>query len=193
MPCDIITGRTVSCKDATGGILTVFISNYVVPIGQFAGFTQTANVITALGLVGDTYDVFKFELRREMASFESAVNSSPENGTTFFEQTLTMNLNKLSQQDADSLRLLAYGRPQIIIQDNQDNLIVMGAENGCDVTGGTITTGQMFGDRNGLDMTFTAREELAFYTMTPPVSGGGAGTGPYPFTEFPYVVITANP
>ena len=57
MPCDIITGRTVSCKDATGGILTVFISNYVVPIDQFAGFTQTANVITALGLVGDTYDV----------------------------------------------------------------------------------------------------------------------------------------
>jgi hypothetical protein len=187
MSCDISTGRAVSCKDATGGILTVFISNYVSPLDQYADFAQTDNVITALGSAATPYVVYKFELRREMASFSSAVQSSPENGTTFFEQTLTMNLNKFSQVDADKLRVLAYGRPQIIVQDNQDNLIVMGAENGCDVTGGQVTTGQMFGDRNGLEMTFTARETLAFYTMTPPATG----TGGYPFTEFPNITVNS--
>lgn len=186
MSCDITTGRSVSCKDATGGILTVFISNYVSPIDQYAGFTETLNVISDLGTVAVPYVVFKFELRREMASFTSVVNSNPENGTTFFEQTLTMNLNKFSQADADSLRVLAYGRPQIIVQDNQDNLIVMGGENGCDVTNGQVSTGQMFGDRNGVEMTFTARETLAFYTMTPPA----AGTGTYPFTEFDNITVS---
>ena len=93
------------------------------------------------------------------------MNSSPENGTTFFEQRFTMDLNKLSQEDANKIKLLAYGRPQIVVEDNQGNLIMLGGKNGMDVSSGTISSGRAFGDRNGVSLEFTGREEVAFYTM----------------------------
>ena len=43
-------------------------------------------------------------------SLETAVNSSRENGTTFYESTLTLTLPKLTKEDHKELKLMAYGR-----------------------------------------------------------------------------------
>ena len=202
MSCDISSGRVISCKDATGGIKAMFVHNFgfgspevATPIEQFPGFTETANVISALGVATTgIYEVYRFELRREMAMLDVQIQTNPENGTTFFEQVFTVNFNKLNQTDADKMRVLAYGRPQIILQDNMDNLIVIGGNNGCDVTAGSITTGQMFGDKNGSTITFTGKEQIAFYTMTPPTAGTEDETN-YPFYQFggasPTITVTA--
>jgi hypothetical protein len=58
------------------------------------------------------------------------------------------------------LKLLAYGRPQVIVEDNNGNFFLAGLKFGMDVTGGTIVTGGAMGDLSGYTMTLTAQEPV---------------------------------
>jgi len=187
MPCNISSGRSVSCKDATGGIKGIYIHNFSNTATYF-GYTATAaNVIQTLGGSGtdEEYDVFKFSVRREMASLTVDTQSDVTTGTTFFEQVFTCTFTKLTQLDADNLSTLAAGRPQIIVEDNQGNLIMLGHTNGMDVTAGTFETGTAFSDLNGMTLTFTGREIEPFFTLVGTSSGGALA----PFTAFPHIDI----
>jgi len=187
MSCEISAGRNVSCKDATGGVKGVYFLNFKEDlIADASAVAGTGNEfkIEKFSTSNDAgLDAYFYQLRREMASLEITVNSSPENGTTFFEQRLTINLNKVSQADADAIKMLAYGRPHIIVEDNQENLILLGALNGMDVTSGSISTGQAFGDRNGFTLEFTGRETDPFYTLVGVASPSGT-VGDSPFEHF---------
>ena len=191
MSCDISAGRNVSCKDATGGIKGVYFVNFTETLISNAQISS--QTITAFASGEDAgLTAYFYQLRREMASLEISVNSSPENGTTFFEQRVTMNFNKLTQADADALKVLAYGRPHIIVEDNQENLILLGALNGMDVTSGSISTGQAFGDRNGFTLEFTGRETDPFYTLVGDGTPVTAAAAPFDnFEEADISVTTA--
>ena len=65
---------------------------------------------------------------------------------------------KLTVQDHKELKLLSYGRPHVIIQDYNNNAFLMGAENGAEVSGGTIVTGAGMGDLSGYTLTLTGQE-----------------------------------
>jgi hypothetical protein len=198
MSCEINAGRSVSCKDASGGIKGIYILNFVDTLTANMVIQTPANPVVqgdnlkvvAMNTGEDAgLNVYYFQLRREMASLDINVNSSPENGTTFFEQQLVMNFNKFSVSDADKAKILSYGRPQIIVEDNQSNLILLGAANGMDVTSGSISTGQAFGDRNGVSLTFTGREVEPYFELV-----GGSDTpsdaAPSPFENFEAADIT---
>ena len=87
------------------------------------------------------------------------MNSSRENGTTFWEQVLELTFKKLTVKDHKELKLMAYGRPQVIVEDNNGNFFYAGLEHGCDVTGGTIVTGGAMGDLSGYTLTLTGQEK----------------------------------
>ena len=53
---------------------------------------------------------------------------------------------------------MATSRPQIIVQDYNDNYMVVGLENGADVSGGTIVTGTAMGDMSGYTLVFSGME-----------------------------------
>lgn len=153
MACDLTRSRTLECKDAVGGIKTVYFADF----GDITIAYDTTNtdVIDDLGSV----TVYKYDLKGTN-SFEQNINSSRENGTTFFEQTLSITLPKMTVADHKELKLLSYGRPHIIVHDYNGNAFLMGAEHGADVTGGTIVTGTAMGDLSGYTLTFTAQEQL---------------------------------
>lgn len=202
MSCEISAGRATSCKDATGGIKGIYIHNYDEwynnTITTISDDNEVSN-ISAYGTDGSTqaaFEVYYFALRREMANLSISVNSDPATGTTFFEQVLTVDFIKLTLEDANTLRVLAYGRPQIIVEDNQGNLIMLGAKNGMDVTGGTIDTGQAFGDKNGMQVTFTGRETVAFMELVGPTSACDPDTqtcAPAPFGSYQTTEIDVDP
>lgn len=153
MACDLTQGRKAPCKDVVGGITAVYFADY--------GDAGTAT-LGADGEITDfsaSFTVYKYELKGN-SSFEQSINSSRENGTTFFEQTLNLTLPKLSKEDNNEVKLLAYGRPQIFVQDYNDNLFAVGLEHGAEVTGGTIVTGAAMGDLSGYTLTFSAQEVL---------------------------------
>ena len=93
-------------------------------------------------------------------SFEQTINSSRENGTTFVEQVLTIQLKKQDAATHKNVKLLAYGRPHIVVKTRSNQYFLMGLERGADVTAGTISSGTQMGDFNGYSLTFTAMENI---------------------------------
>lgn len=155
MPCSITAGRTVSCKDAVSGIRNVYIANYI-DIPAQTGYTIASGLITVMATT--PLEVYEYAVRRESSKLDISIATDPKAGTTHFEQRLTLQFNKLNKDDADAVKILAYDRVVIIVQDNQDNLLVLGARNGMDMEGSSMTTGQNYGDQSGFSLTFVGRE-----------------------------------
>jgi len=78
----------------------------------------------------------------------------------YMEQTLNLTFTKLDKASNKELKLMAYGRPHIIVEDQNGNLFVMGLVNGAEVTAGTIVTGAAMGDLTGYTLTLSGKEKV---------------------------------
>jgi len=155
MPCDITLGRALPCKDVVGGITNVIFVNF----NALAPVVLTADdsIASISGTTGGGFSGFEYDLKGN-SSFEQTINSSRENGTTFFTQTLNLTFTKLSKTDNKQIKLLAYGRPYVFVTDYNGNTFMMGRVNGAEVTGGTIVTGAAMGDLSGYTLTMEGQE-----------------------------------
>jgi hypothetical protein len=168
MACNLTKGRKEPCKDVVGGLRAVYFTDF----GDFGTVTQTDDEITDMT---GTFTAFKYELKGN-SSFEQAVTSSRENGTTFFDQTLNITFKKLSKEDNKEVKLLAYGRPHVAVEDYNGNVFVMGLEHGAEVTGGSIVTGAAMADLSGYTLTFNAQElKPANFVASPTAADPFAG------------------
>ena len=168
MACDLTKGRKEPCKDVVGGLRAVYFVDY----GDLGTVSKTDDEITDLS---GTFTAYKYELK-SASSFEQNVTSSRENGTTFFEQTLNLTLKKLSKEDHKEIKLLAYGRPHVAVEDYNGNVFLMGLEHGADVSGGTIVTGAAMGDLSGYTLTLSSMEvEPANFVSAPTATDPFAG------------------
>ena len=158
MACDITLGRTEQCKDSNGGLRAVYFVNW----GDATGYTIVDDSITA---AAGTPSAYKYDLKGT-SSFEQTVTSSRENGTTFVSQKLTLDLKKLSAADHKQVKLLSYGRPQVIIEDNNGNHFLAGLTKGCDLVSATISTGANLGDKSGYSLEFDGMEPIAANFIT---------------------------
>ena len=157
MACEISLGRIEPCKDSNGGLKAVYFVNW----GDVASVTYGTNdgIDIVNGVGGGTPTAYRYELKGN-SSFTQTITSSRENGTTFFQQELALTLKKLSSVDHKQIKLLSYGRPQVIVLDNNGNFFFCGLEHGMDVTGGTIVTGAAMGDLSGYTLTLTGMEPV---------------------------------
>jgi len=152
MACNISLGYNEPCKDSIAGLTAVYFMNY-----NTGSFTLNATDVVTAFPSGST--VFKYELKGTNGYVET-VNTSRDNGTTFFSQALSLQLKKLTAEATKELKLLAYGRPKIIVADRNGNAFLVGKNEGADMTGGTITTGTAYGDLSGYTLAFTGNEVL---------------------------------
>ena len=152
MACNLSQGRQEVCKESIGGLQGVYFINYTT-----GSFTKNASgEVTALPSGSTVY----FYSLKGSSAYTETVNSSRENGTTFFNQELVLNLKKLTNEMTTQLKLMAYGRPQIVVWTNNGDALLVGQEHGADVTAGTIQTGGALGDLYGYSVTFTGMEQL---------------------------------
>lgn len=156
MACDISLGRDEVCKDSVGGLDAIYIINK----DDMTTLTYDATNTDAIESVAGNPFAYKFELRSEQSNFEQTIVSSDDTGTTVFEQTLNITLKSLDIATHKELKLLAWGRPQIIVRDRNDNFFLMGTKFGASVNGGTVTTGAAMGDLSGYTLTLMAKEPL---------------------------------
>ena len=167
--CNLSQGRQEQCKESIGGIQGVYFLNFTT-----GSFTKNGDLeVTALPS-GST--VYYYELKGANNSYTETVNSSRDNGTTFFSQELSMTLKKLTNEMTTQLKLLAYGRPQVIVWTKNGESLLVGEVQGAELTGGTIQTGAALGDLYGYTITMTGEEKLpaAFLsgsTQTNPFAG----------------------
>ena len=166
MACDISNGRIEQCKDSVSGIKSVYIINFdklnsdsvdylTTPVGSEDVIDTWVPIDTATAM-----NLYKYELKSTTNSFTTAINSSRDNGTTFFTQTLVAALKRQDAATTKNVKLLAYGRPRIVVRTMTDQFFLMGLDQGADVSAGEISTGAALGDFNGYSLTFTAEEEL---------------------------------
>lgn len=154
MACDLTKGRALPCRESVGGLKAVYFVNF--------GDLGTISVTTSdeVSDMTGTFSAYKYELKGT-SSVEQTINASRENGTVFFDQAVSLSLPQLSKEDNNEIKLLAYGRPHIIVEDYNGNAYLVGREHGADVTGGTIASGAAMGDMSGYTLTFNAMEVTA--------------------------------
>ena len=111
-------------------------------------------------------------------TFTSTFTTSDENGTSFYEQTLEVQLQKIVKEDLNALDILLKGRCQVFVLDANDNVFVMGTRFGCTVTAGAMATGTAKGDLSGFTLTFTAQETENYIVAK---SSGNPAEASYPF------------
>lgn len=170
MACALSLGRIEPCKDVVGGIQAVYFLNY-----QDLTVTYDVTNTDAIDTLGSGLTAYKYELKGT-SSFEQAITSSRDNGTTFFDQTLNLTLHKLSKQSHKEIKLMAYGRPIVIVEDRNSNFFVAGLEHGCEVTGGTIVTGAAMGDMSGYTLVLNGQEQLPANFLDGTLSAAGIST-----------------
>jgi len=151
MACLLTSGRALPCKNSVGGLKAVYFADF----GTLGAVTVASGEITA---IAGTPDFFKFDIKGN-SSLETTINSSRENGTTFYTQTLNLTLTVLDKASQEEVKLLASSRPHVAVEDYNGNFFLLGLENGAEVTGGTIVSGAAMGDLSGFTLTLEGQEK----------------------------------
>ena len=154
MSCDISLGRLEPCKDSVGGLKAIYFVNF----GDLGAITYDVTNTDVIDAVAGTPSAYKYDIIGT-STFTQNIQSDRATGTTAFEQVLEITLKKLTVSDHKELKLLSYGRPQVIVEDYNGNYFLAGLEHGMDVTGGTIVTGGAMNELSGYTLTLTGMEK----------------------------------
>lgn len=155
MACNLTAGRNEVCKESVGGLAGVYFVNFTSSLANATNGESDA-LIESLpaGLTAYYYEL------KGTSAYTETVNTSRENGTTFFSQELVLNLKKLTNEMTTQLKLMAYGRPQIFVHTQNGDTLLVGQREGADLTAGSISTGAAMGDLYGYALTFTGQEKF---------------------------------
>jgi|TARA_R110000744_G_scaffold367010_1_gene476345 hypothetical protein len=158
MSCSILsTGRDLPCIKGVGGIKSILLVDY----GLLGVLSVTGAEVTAISTTPAAYQYF---VKPGSSGMEQTITASAENGTVYYDQNVSIQLQKLDKLTQAELQDVAKGHPHVFIQDFNGNYFLAGAYNGCDVSAGTIGTGTALADFTGSLLTFTAQEQLpAFF------------------------------
>jgi hypothetical protein len=162
MACNLTSAIALDCIDSIGGVKAAYIGVNI----DIASVSYSAdNEIT--GLTGTTGAFYQYELPKDTASFTETFNISNVNGTAFYDQALTINLQKLTAEKRNQLLLLSRNRDiKVIFQDNNDNYWLLGKDRGGVISAGTSVTGVAPGDANQYSITISAQEPDMAYQIT---------------------------
>ena len=165
MACSNLTaGFTLDCNDANGGIDKIFIAN-----GPVEGITEAAGVVSAITVGGSALvpgDFFVLEAPRQTSSLTETATISQENGTVFFDQSVTMVFNKMEAAKRNQLLLMAEATSMVVIvKDNNGKYFSIGLERGAYTSAATATSGTAYGDRNGYEITISGLEAAPSYEV----------------------------
>jgi hypothetical protein len=148
MSCYISSGYTLDCRNAsTGGIKEMYI------LGDsgntITGWTENGNQqITSISGAGTFY---KFELVKQSSSFSEAISVNTTSQSVTFEPTLTINLPKMNATLRNLFQsLVSQQNVFAIVLDNNNRWWSFAFQNGGLVTAGTLQTGQLYNDLNGV-------------------------------------------
>jgi hypothetical protein len=154
MSCLINTGYSLGCRDSIGGISIAYIGNFEANQGYVFNGDNEITGLTGSG----TVSYYKFEQEMETGSFNQEGAYSTENGTIFFNQSLSLTFHKNDADLRNTLLILSQANLSAIVKDQRGEYWLLGLKNGLRVTAGSMNTGKAFGDLNGVILTITGKE-----------------------------------
>ena len=169
MACILTKGRGLPCKSGVGGLKAVYFVDY----GGLGALTKSGGEVSAFG---GSPTLMKFDIKGT-STLDTTVTSSRENGTTFYESSLVLNLTFQEKQTSEEIKLLAVARPQIIVADYNGNFFLLGEDHGCELTTGTFSSGAAMGDMSGYSLTFVSQEtDPPLFVQSSVMSGATEGS-----------------
>lgn len=177
MSCVLSRGFLLSCNEGVGGVKQIYIGNY----SDFAngGIEFTSGIITDL----PSATIFPYEANRNTGGVTIAPNANLENGTLYYTHTVEMTLGKLDPDKKAELEQLAKTRVVAFVRLFDDQIMMVGRQDGCFLTAGTFGSGKARADLNGYQITLTAEEPLQPDFLQP------YGVDQVPFENFPLITI----
>lgn len=148
MACELSTGFGLGCNDTIGGVKEIYFGKF----SDFSGevtFDATTGEVEAL----PEATVYKYVPHRNTASWTEETTANQDNGSIFWTNTVTLSLKKLTQKKQKELQALAFGRWVAFVRDQNDDIWMVGYNEGLLVSGGNGQTGQAKGDLNGYVIT----------------------------------------
>ena len=178
MACDLTKGFTLGCLEGIGGVKEILIANY----DDFtSGITYGGTNGEVDGL--PTATIYRYVPFRNSGSYVETVQKNLETGTLFFSQEIQWTFGKLSQDMRNEFLNVAKAKFIAFVRTNDDQILLVGAGEGAQLTAGTVQSGAQKADLMGYQVTATA-EELAPAVHLEPYTS-------VPFDNF--VGITVSP
>ena len=109
--------------------------------------------------IANVTSLFKYQLKGTN-TFDQVITTSRENGTSFVEQTLSVVLKKQDAATHKTVKLLSYGRPNIVIKTRNNQFYLAGLEYGMELTTANVSSGVAMGDMSGYTLTFVGTEKI---------------------------------
>jgi hypothetical protein len=156
MTCIITKGRKNPCRDKVAGLYKIFICTSA---NTISGLTYTHDNISG----GTFQSIYEYELKGQNSFVQTMKN---ENGTTYVEQVLTINLRNLSSNDNNEIKLLTFnpGFP-VFVQYNDGGTVLGGKDFGFTVQTAESNSGIELGDGFAYTITMMAKEKIFANTV----------------------------
>jgi hypothetical protein len=164
--CNLTDGYVLGCS-SIGGVEKVWIGEWV----DNVQVTQNAcGIITGITTTGLT--VYSFEQDIEHAGLVQTGNYSRENGTVFYESTLSIKLIGLDCEVRN--RMVELGRAPLfaVVKSNAGDYYFLGLESSGRASAGEANLGVLLGDMNGLSQSISWKSSNEAFL----IAGGLIGT-----------------
>lgn len=163
MACPINLSMALDCKDAVGGVKTLYLATFP-SNGLSYSPTIASGVITAWSSASSKF--FTYEVRQGIATGGSKATVSQANGTKVYNPTFTTQLEKITAAKSVELDNVIANRLLVIVRLQDDTYWLMGYKNGMDITEMDTNPGTAMGDFNGYKLTGTGMEPYNWYQVS---------------------------
>ena len=132
-----------TCTNGKGGIKSVLLF----PLGNIATSNITLNEVTTLTVTGET---FLYKLKSNLSSYTAPIKVNKDNGTLFYEQSLSMILASDSKELRSEIHLLAQNEVACLVENADGSIVALGFGEGLQIADANeYTSGVVKGDRKG--------------------------------------------
>lgn len=144
MSCNMTSGyNDRTCTNGKGGIKSVLLF----PLGNASGVTITSNEISAITVSGE---VFYYKLKSNLSSYTAPVQVNKDNGTLWYNQSLSMILASDTKELRSEIHLLAQNEVVCFVEKANGTWVALGLEEGLQVADANeYTSGVLKSDRQG--------------------------------------------
>jgi hypothetical protein len=144
--CDMIAGyNDRTCTNGKGGIKSVLLF----PLGAMSGaiILPGTNEVTALTVSGET---FLYKLKSNLSSYTAPIKVDKNNGTLWYEQSLSMILASDNKDLRSEIHQLAQNEVVCLVENADGTIVALGFGEGLQIADANeYTSGVLKSDRRG--------------------------------------------
>ena len=143
-----LQGVQFDCNANLAGIKNVWLSYYDDATVEIDNSAHTATVTLDTAVTW-----YNYSFARNSSSLNSVLTKDDANGTRYYTNTLTLVFNKLEAQKHLEAMALAAEKLIALVEDNNGNIWVLGADSYVSGVSEEVGTGASADDRNGYSVT----------------------------------------